>query len=57
MTPNDFKNDYLSFNGTGFSISPIFTQSAGLDSIINLKTLRIFTLLEQAVIQVLEFQE
>ena len=28
MTPNDFKNDYLSLNGTGFSISPIFTQSA-----------------------------
>ena len=28
MTPDDFRNDYLSFNGTGFSISPIFTQSA-----------------------------
>ena len=28
MTPDDFKNDYLSLNGTGFSISPIFTQSA-----------------------------
>ena len=28
MTPNDFEKDYLSLNGTGFSISPIFTQSA-----------------------------
>ena len=28
MTPEDFKNDYQSLNGTGFSISPIFTQSA-----------------------------
>ncbi len=28
MTPLDFKNDYLSLNGTGFSISPIFKQSA-----------------------------
>ena len=28
MTPLDFKNDYLSLNGTGFSISPVFKQSA-----------------------------
>ena len=28
MTPKDFEKDYLSLNGTGFSISPIFTQSA-----------------------------
>jgi phytoene desaturase len=28
MNPVDFKNDYLSENGTGFSISPIFQQSA-----------------------------
>ncbi len=28
MTPEDFKNDYLAKNGAGFSISPIFTQSA-----------------------------
>ena len=28
MTPQDFKNDYLSLNGSGFSISPIFQQSA-----------------------------
>ena len=28
MTPSDFERDYLSLNGTGFSISPIFTQSA-----------------------------
>ena len=28
MTPNDFEKDYLSLNGTGFSISPIFSQSA-----------------------------
>ena len=28
MTPVDFKNDYLSYNGSGFSISPIFSQSA-----------------------------
>ena len=28
MTPNDFEKDYLAYNGSGFSISPIFTQSA-----------------------------
>ena len=28
MTPNDFKNDYRSMHGAGFSISPIFSQSA-----------------------------
>jgi len=28
MNPEDFKNDYLSMNGSGFSISPIFRQSA-----------------------------
>ena len=28
MSPNDFKNDYNSLYGTGFSISPIFKQSA-----------------------------
>tara|TARA_B100000886_G_scaffold203989_1_gene140865 strand:- start:63 stop:353 length:291 start_codon:yes stop_codon:yes gene_type:complete len=28
MNPEDFKNDYLSMNGSGFSISPIFQQSA-----------------------------
>ncbi|MEE2695106.1 MAG: phytoene desaturase family protein [Pseudomonadota bacterium] len=28
MTPNDFKKDYNSLYGSGFSISPIFTQSA-----------------------------
>jgi phytoene desaturase len=28
MTPEDFKKDYHSLYGTGFSISPIFTQSA-----------------------------
>lgn len=28
MNPIDFKNDYLSENGAGFSISPIFQQSA-----------------------------
>lgn len=28
MTPVDFKNDYLSPSGAGFSISPHFTQSA-----------------------------
>ena len=28
MTPEDFRDDYLSFMGSGFSISPIFTQSA-----------------------------
>ncbi len=28
MTPKDFEKDYLSLNGTGFSISPIFKQSA-----------------------------
>ena len=27
-TVEDFKNDYLSLNGSGFSISPIFQQSA-----------------------------
>ena len=28
MTPEDFKNDYRSMYGAGFSIAPIFTQSA-----------------------------
>ncbi len=28
MTPNDFENDYLTLKGGGFSISPIFRQSA-----------------------------
>lgn len=28
MTPEDFSKDYLSYKGSGFSISPIFTQSA-----------------------------
>lgn len=28
MTPEDFRNDYLSVDGAGFSLSPFFTQSA-----------------------------
>jgi phytoene desaturase len=28
MTPDDFHNDYLSVNGSGFSVAPIFSQSA-----------------------------
>lgn len=28
MTPHDFKDDYLSPDGAGFSVSPIFSQSA-----------------------------
>ena len=28
MTPQDFRNDYLSHQGSGFSIAPYFTQSA-----------------------------
>ena len=28
MTPEDFKNDYRSMHGAGFSIAPIFSQSA-----------------------------
>ena len=28
MTPKDFKNDYRSMHGAGFSIAPIFSQSA-----------------------------
>ena len=28
MTPVDFKNDYRSMHGAGFSIAPLFTQSA-----------------------------
>ncbi len=28
MNPKDFKNDYNSMHGSGFSIAPIFTQSA-----------------------------
>jgi phytoene desaturase len=28
MTPLDFKNDYRSTHGAGFSIAPIFSQSA-----------------------------
>ena len=28
MTPDDFENDYRSYHGAGFSIAPLFTQSA-----------------------------
>ncbi|MDH4390936.1 MAG: phytoene desaturase family protein [Aquabacterium sp.] len=28
MTPRDFKHDYLSVNGAGFSVAPVFRQSA-----------------------------
>ncbi len=28
MTPNDFKHNYLSVNGAGFSVAPLFRQSA-----------------------------
>ena len=28
MTPNDFKHDYLSLHGAGFSVAPLFRQSA-----------------------------
>jgi phytoene desaturase len=28
MTPEDFRSDYLSVNGAGFSIAPLFRQSA-----------------------------
>ncbi len=28
MTPDDFKNDYLSAHGAGFSVAPLFRQSA-----------------------------
>ena len=28
MTPEDFKKDYRSMHGAGFSIAPIFVQSA-----------------------------
>jgi phytoene desaturase len=28
MTPEDFRHDYLSVDGAGFSLSPFFTQSA-----------------------------
>jgi len=28
MTPEDFRNDYLSVDGAGFSLSPFFSQSA-----------------------------
>ena len=28
MTPEDFATDYLSYQGAGFSIAPLFTQSA-----------------------------
>ncbi|MDG1821057.1 MAG: phytoene desaturase, partial [Methylophilaceae bacterium] len=28
MTPNDFKTQYLSMHGAGFSIAPLFRQSA-----------------------------
>jgi phytoene desaturase len=28
MTPNDFQHDYLSVNGAGFSVAPLFRQSA-----------------------------
>ena len=28
MTPEDFRSDYLSVHGAGFSVAPIFRQSA-----------------------------
>ena len=28
MTPEDFESDYLSVGGAGFSVAPLFTQSA-----------------------------
>ena len=28
VTPEDFRSDYLSVHGTGFSLQPVFTQSA-----------------------------
>jgi phytoene desaturase len=28
MTPDDFSEDYLSYKGSGFSIAPLFSQSA-----------------------------
>ena len=28
MSPKDFHNDYLSHQGSGFSVAPYFTQSA-----------------------------
>ena len=28
MTPEDFKHDYLSTDGAGFSVAPLFRQSA-----------------------------
>ena len=28
MTPEDFKSDYSSLHGAGFSLSPLFRQSA-----------------------------
>ena len=41
MSPNDFKNEYNSLFGSGFSISPIFTQSGlGSDFIIDQKNFK-----------------
>ena len=39
MSPEDFKKDYHSLYGSGFSISPIFRQSAWLDFITNQRVL------------------
>ena len=40
MTPEDFKKDYHSLYGSGFSIAPIFTNQRGFDFIINQKVLK-----------------
>ena len=55
MTPNDFEKDYLSLNGTGFSISQYLHNLLGLDFITDQKILKTSILLVQEVIQELEF--
>ena len=44
MSPEDFKRDYHSLYGSGFSISPIFKQSAWFRFTTNQKVLRTYIL-------------
>ena len=42
MTPKDFKNDYRSMHGAGFSIAPIFHNQLGFDITIKTNIYQIF---------------
>ena len=52
MSPNDFKNDYNSMYGAGFSIAPIFINQLGLGTTIKVN-MKIYIKLVLVVILVL----